>query len=80
MNVEGGQAHIVLKFAKVLRDPSSSAQTEKEQMAEKPTPVLIVPHQDLVQLLARDVRLNPEDLQSDDFETDASIGRGRGSG
>ncbi|GFR48121.1 hypothetical protein Agub_g9948 [Astrephomene gubernaculifera] len=75
---------IVLKFAKIIKDPKAPA-SDRTSLAEKPVPVLTISAGDLVQLFAKDVRLSPEDLSGADrsdvgFETDAAISRGRGGG
>jgi hypothetical protein len=69
---------VVLKYARCIRDPSVSA--DRDGLAEKPSRTKVFNAADIVQLLARDVRMNPEDLaaSTEDFETDAAISRGRG--
>ncbi|GIL60624.1 hypothetical protein Vafri_15158 [Volvox africanus] len=71
----------ILKYAKIIKDPKAAA--DRTALAEKPVPNLTIPAAELVQLLAKDVRLSPEDLTGADrgevgFETDAAISRGRG--
>lgn len=66
---------VVLKYARVVKDPN----TKLDSMAERPKATWIISADDMVQLVAKDVRMNPEDLApEDDFETDANISRGRG--
>ncbi len=69
---------VILKYARVIKDPSVSA--DKDALAEKPAKVKRIPASELVMMVARDVRMNPDDLAAppDDFETDAAISRGRG--
>ncbi len=81
LHIDGdNKAHAMLKYAKLIRDPNLSKADEKGAMAEKPQKTLVVDFATLGQIIARDVRLNPEDLATEDFgfDTDASIGRGRG--
>jgi hypothetical protein len=79
--VDGGR-HIVLRYAKVVRDPNLTAEGLQE-LATRPDDVRVVSSADLAALAARDVRLAAEDLGSEaygevGFETDAAISRGRG--
>jgi hypothetical protein len=71
---DGDEMHIMIKYAR-LRDT-----TALEGLAERPQKVMAIPFKNLVQIYAKDVRLNPEDLatNADEFETDAAIGRGKG--
>lgn len=84
MMCEGSKPCVMLKYAKLLHDPStaSNPQAASKALAEKPQMLLTVQLADLVQLVAKDMRLNPSDLaateQTDFFETDAAISRGRG--
>ncbi len=82
MHITEGDMNLVLKFAKLVKDPTMKPGSEKEALAEKPVKTLVIYSADLVQIVAKDVRFTPEDLASDDFgfETDASIGRGKGTG
>jgi hypothetical protein len=80
MKVDGADMHVILKYAKVVRDPNITAEDLQAQ-AEKPEAVRVLYSSDLVSLLAKDVRLAPEDLGAEDadaFATDAAISRGRG--
>ncbi len=82
LKVDGPDLHVVLKYAKVIRDPSSTAD-DLQSVAEKPEVTKVISSWDLASVLARDVRLNAADLGSADaydasFETDAAISRGRG--
>lgn len=81
MKVEGKDAHVVLKYAKVTKDPSVT--TEGLQMlAKKPEAVKVFHSNDVAGIVAKDVRMSPEDLGAEQydvgFETDAAISRGRG--
>lgn len=72
-----GSTSTILQFARVVRDPN--AKENKDALAEKPAKVQVVMAADLVQIVAKDVRMNPQDLgPTEEFETDAAIGRGRG--
>lgn len=81
---EGNKPCVMLKYAKLLHDPSAASNplAASKVLAEKPQLLLTVQLADLVQLVAKDMRLNPSDLaaseQTDGFETDAAISRGRG--
>jgi hypothetical protein len=67
--------HAILKYARIVRDPNAKL----DALAEKPKSVFVLDPQDLVQLVAKDVRMNAEDLApGEEFETDAAISRGRG--
>jgi hypothetical protein len=80
MQFEGKEMHVVLKYAKVARDPNSKL-SDLQREAERPIKTLVIYSHDLVQVTATDVKLSPEDLGpalDDDFETDSSISRGRG--
>jgi hypothetical protein len=80
MQFEGKDMHVVLKFAKVIRDPNSKL-SDLQREAERPIKTLVIYNHDLVQVTATDIKLSPEDLGpalDDDFETDSSISRGRG--
>ena len=69
---------VVLNYAKTLGDPQAKV-LGCEAVAVKPLPEYILSMCDVVQLLAKDMRLSPEDLAAADaFDTDAAIGRGRG--
>jgi len=83
MHFVNNEVDVVLKYAKLVRDPNAKVASEKDALAEKPAKTLKVPSSELVQIIAKDVRVTPEDLSGADkseygFETDASIGRGRG--
>ncbi len=74
--------HLILKYAKVVRDPNITPE-DLQTLAEKPETVKVFYSDDLVSILAKDVRLAPEDLGPEDasdaaFATDAAISRGRG--
>jgi hypothetical protein len=80
MQFEGKDIHVVLKYAKVIRDPSSKL-SDLQREAERPVKTLVIYSHDLVQVTATDIKLSAEDLGpalDDDFETDSSISRGRG--
>ena len=81
MKIDGAHTHVVLKYAKTLRDPSVTAE-DLQALAQKPELVRVFTSDDIVALVARDVRMAPEDLGSEaydlGFETDAAISRGRG--
>lgn len=82
LKINEAEVHVVLKYAKMVKDPSATAESVKDALAERHQETMTVNSDDLVQIVARDVRFNPEDLKSDErnefgFETDASIGRGR---
>lgn len=83
MQIAGSDVHVVLKYAKLLRDPGEKPGSVKDSLAVKPQATMTLLSRDLVQVLAKDVRFNPEDLGPDDrnddgFGTDAAIGRARG--
>lgn len=81
MKVEGRDAHVVLKYAKVVKDPSITAEG-LQAIAKKPEVTKVIHSDDIAGVVARDVRMAPEDLGSEQyevgFETDAAISRGRG--
>lgn len=81
LKVDGGDAHVVLKYAKVVRDPAITAEG-LQAIAKKPEAVKVIHSADIAGLLAKDVRMSPEDLGAEQydigFETDAAISRGRG--
>lgn len=81
MKVDGSDSHVVLKYAKVLKDPSITAEG-LQAIAKKPEPVKVIHSDDIAGVVARDVRMTPEDLGAESFdfgfETDAAISRGRG--
>ena len=78
IHVEGSELSVVLKYAKPVR--GLDAKAEKDALAEKPALVMTIKSEDLVQIFAKDIKLNAEALgpEIDNFETDASISRGRG--
>jgi hypothetical protein len=83
LQIENKDAHLVLKYAKVVTEPSAQG-SEKvlDVNTEKPIPTLVIYSNDIVQMLVKDVKLNAEDLASTDrtdfgFETDSAISRGR---
>ena len=83
MKVDGMDAHVVLKYAKVLRDPSITTEG-LQAIAKKPELIKVIHSDDIAGLVAKDVRMAAEDLGSEQqwdvggFETDAAISRGRG--
>lgn len=82
LKVGGGARHVVLRYAKVVRDPTLTADGLQE-LATRPEDVKVVMSADLAGIVAKDVRLAAEDLGSEaygevGFETDAAISRGRG--
>jgi hypothetical protein len=81
MKVEGKDTHVVLKYAKVVREASRTAD-DLQGMAKKPELVKLLHSDDIAAVVAKDVRMTPEDLGSEAydlaFETDAAISRGRG--
>lgn len=81
MKLEGPSAHVVLKYAKVVRDPSITAEG-LQALAKKPEPLKVIHSDDVAGIVAKDVRMAPEDLGAEQydlgFETDAAISRGRG--
>ena len=81
LKVADGARHAVLRFAKVVRDPTLTAEGLQE-LATRPESIKVVASGDLAAIVARDVRLSPEDLGTEaydlGFETDAAISRGRG--
>ena len=56
LNIESGD--LVIKWSRVIRDPSAGG--EKTEMAEKPKANLIIKLDNLVQLVAKDVRFNAQ--------------------
>lgn len=82
MKLADGARHVVLRYAKVVRDPTLTAEGLQE-LATRPEEVKVIMSADLAGVVAKDVRLAPEDLGSEaygdvSFETDAAISRGRG--
>jgi len=82
MKLADGARHVVLRYAKVVRDPTLTAEGLQE-MATRPEDLKVIMSNDLAGIVAKDVRLAPEDLGSEaygdmGFETDAAISRGRG--
>lgn len=81
LKVDGSAAHVVLKYAKVLRDPALTTEG-LQAIAKKPEALKILHSDDVAGIVARDVRMTPEDLGAEQydigFETDAAISRGRG--
>ena len=80
LKLDEGDAHVVLKYARVVRDPSLTAE-DFQAAADKPEATKVVYSRDLASILARDVRLSAEDLGAEDdgaFATDSAISRGRG--
>lgn len=82
MKVEGKDAHMVLKYAKVIKDPSITAEG-LQAIAKKPEVTKVIHSDDIAGLVAKDVRMAAEDLGPEQwdvggFETDAAISRGRG--
>lgn len=79
--VVGPHMHVVLKYAKTVRDPSVTAE-DLQGLAQKPEVLRVIHSDDIAGLLAKDVRMSPEDLGAEaydvGFETDAAISRGRG--
>ncbi|KAJ9524107.1 hypothetical protein QJQ45_022529 [Haematococcus lacustris] len=72
---ERGEMSVVLKCARVVRDPNAHSNAP----VELPLKQKVFHNADLVQVYAKDVRFTPEDLAPDEeFETDAAISRGRG--
>eukprot|EP00879_Flechtneria_rotunda_P008966 GHRR01009388.1.p1 GENE.GHRR01009388.1~~GHRR01009388.1.p1 ORF type:complete len:818 (+),score=319.97 GHRR01009388.1:195-2456(+) len=81
MKVDGKDTHVVLKYAKVIKDPASKAE-DLQAIAKKPDVVKLIHSNDIAAIVAKDVRMAPEDLGAEQydlgFETDAAISRGRG--
>lgn len=81
MKVDGSDVHVILKYAKVIRDPRLTTD-DLQATAEKPELTKVFYSADLASILAKDVRLNAEDLGVEDadgaFATDSAISRGRG--
>lgn len=81
MKVDGRHTHVVLKYAKVAREASSTAD-DMQGIAKKPELVKVFHSDDIAAVVAKDVRMAPEDLGAEAydlaFETDAAISRGRG--
>lgn len=82
MKVNESGVSVMLKYARMTKDPNGKL-FSKDEVAERPSEVLMVPAEDVVQIFARDVKMNPEDLGpigagDMGFETDAAISRGRG--
>jgi hypothetical protein len=81
MKVDGRHTHVVLKYAKVAREASSTAE-DMQGIAKKPELVKVFHSDDIAAVVAKDVRMSPEDLGAEaydlGFETDAAISRGRG--
>lgn len=81
MKVDGKDAHVVLKYAKVVKDPTITAEG-LQAIAKKPEATKVIHSDDIAGVVAKDVRMAAEDLGSEQydvgFETDATISRGRG--
>jgi hypothetical protein len=81
MKVDGKDAHVVLKYAKVVKDPTITAEG-LQAIAKKPEVTKVIHSDDIAGVVAKDVRMAAEDLGSEQydvgFETDATISRGRG--
>ncbi|GAX76204.1 hypothetical protein CEUSTIGMA_g3648.t1 [Chlamydomonas eustigma] len=81
MVAKGPRQAVTLKYAKLIKDPSVTPGSEKEELAERPKKISLI-SEDMLQMVAKDVRFNPEDIGNEErsdygFETDASISRGR---
>lgn len=82
MKLVDSARHVVLRYAKVVRDPNLTADGLQEE-AQRPEETKVILSDTLASIVARDVRLSAEDLGSETygevgFETDAAISRGRG--
>lgn len=82
LKIDPKDVNVVLKWARTIRDPNSG-NNDRHEAAEKPCSSKTIYGSDLVQIIAKDIKMNPEDLGSvtDDhggLETDAAISRGRG--
>jgi hypothetical protein len=82
MKLADGARHVVLRYAKVVRDPTLTAEGLQE-LAKAPEEIKVIMSSDVASIVAKDVRLAAEDLGSEaygevGFETDAAISRGRG--
>lgn len=82
MKLAGGERHVVLRYAKIVRDPTITAEGLQE-LAQRPEETKVVMSAQLAAVVAKDVRMSAEDLGSEaygdvGFETDAAISRGRG--
>jgi hypothetical protein len=84
-----GGLSVVVKHARVVRDPAvgggaaTSAAGASQQLAERPSATLVLRAAELASVLAKDVRMAPEDLGAEAdadgaFATDSAISRGRG--
>lgn len=77
LELEKPEPQVVLGYAKVVRDKNA----DKNAVAERPVERLTLPMKDIAHLLAKDVRLSPDDVgprEDYGFETDSAISRGRG--
>jgi hypothetical protein len=82
MKLSAGARHVVLRYAKIVRDPTLTADGLQE-LAQRPDETKVVISDVLASIVAKDVRMAPEDLGSEafgdvGFETDSAISRGRG--
>jgi hypothetical protein len=81
MKLADGARHVVLRYAKVVRDPTLTPEGLQE-LATRPEDIKVIMSQDLASVVAKDVRMAPEDLGAEAYdvgcETDAAISRGRG--
>lgn len=79
LKVHGKGFHVVLKYAKVVKDPTLTADG-LQALAQKPEPIKTLPASSVVSVFAKDVKMGADDLgpEQDDFETDSTISRGRG--
>ena len=77
----------MLKHARVVRDPAvggkAAAAAAAQQLAAPPSATLVLRAAELASVLAKDVRMAPEDLGAEAdadgaFATDSAISRGRG--
>ena len=80
VKAEGGGLQVQLRMATLAHDPTAP---ESEWRTSRPVPVMAVPPDDLVQLLAEGVGMGDAEVGAWDdaggFGTDAAISRARGN-
>lgn len=83
LKAEKAGLSVVLKHARVVRDPALGDGGGNDAAAAAPSATLVLRASDLASVLAKDVRMAPEDLgpvgdADGAFATDSAISRGRG--
>ncbi len=73
-NVEGETPGVLLRFPRVIREPNLTS--DKDKVVTKLPKKLFLDLPNIVQVVARDVSIHPDDIP-DEFDTDANISKGR---